>query len=33
VFDFDATGPAVGVFEAAGVDHVLHIIEATDEQC
>jgi predicted kinase len=22
-----------GVFEAAGADHVLHVIEATDEQC
>ena len=22
-----------GIFEAAGADHVLHVIEATDEQC
>jgi predicted kinase len=22
-----------GIFEAAGVDHLLHVIEATDEQC
>jgi predicted kinase len=38
VFDFGGNTPAHrawvrGVFEAAGADHVLHVIEASDAQC